>query len=84
MVKAYIFTAQSGDTVLARIKKSTNDSPDPVFWIYAPNGTFMGSNAGQYSELVTALPDTGTYTLVVGSSSTHSVHVLQSVRSENQ
>ncbi|HUW85647.1 MAG TPA: hypothetical protein VMV55_02095, partial [Methanoregula sp.] len=38
--------------------------------MYAPNGTYIGRNTEIYSELLASLSDTGTYTIIVGSSST--------------
>ena len=71
MFKAYTFTAESGDIVLARIAKNSSviDITWPKFWMYAPNGSVIGDSTGEYSELLITLQEAGSYTLIVGSSS---------------
>ena len=39
--RAYTFTAQAGDTVLARLAVGLSDTVPGKFWLYAPNGTLL-------------------------------------------
>ena len=69
LFRAYTFTAQAGDTVLARLAVGLSDTVPGKFWLYAPNGTLLDElrpDMGNYNERLKTLPGYGTYTLVVG------------------
>ncbi len=63
---AYVFTANSTDTVYIRMGASWYDYPQ--IRLYAPNGTLIGSQTSlaYYQELTKKLDNTGIYTILIG------------------
>jgi hypothetical protein len=67
-VNNYTFAGTAGDQILLRLRTSRGGYPE--LRLYLPNGTLfrtVSSNPFSYSvELSAQLPDTGTYSLLVG------------------
>ena len=68
----YIFSAEVGDSIIARMGSSWFNHP--AIKLYAPNGTLIGTKSGQYvCELTEMIPETGNYTLLVGDYSSNDI-----------
>ena len=65
----YTFPAQSGEKGLTRVSVGISEPVGATCWLYAPNGTLLGDTERPNYEFLASLPDTGTYTLILGSHS---------------